>query len=325
MSGDGHKHIPRYTAPDGKKTLIQPRGTPRHMGYQFYSASMEGHIDCKSCGKKLELADGMPSTVGGARAGYSDFFRVAAAEKAPRSAPDPEKPKRKRRAINRDKGPVLHINTMEFLPDPDEKGPLVHPADLADRERIVIRTVQDLDKYRRESSPEKLDDTMVVFNKIVSPLVIADVRDPKSLARLNKMLREEGRDEVPCLLRATIPSTNTSRMRPNVAMDIDAVRIESQRQGVTKHHGQLQVFVNERDQHHANWQIFWGPTRDQTYWIMGVARQGKRWLGGRDGAQTAYDRVNISVTRPDQVMYANIENEPVASPAKGAKPAPSGL
>lgn len=303
---DEHKHIPRYTKPDGKKVLVQPPGTPRKMGYQFYHASMAGHVDCKTCGKQLELKEGMPSTVGAARHGFSDYFRVAAADRNPPSARDPEKPKRKSRKINRGKGPVLHINTLEFVPDPDgDKFPLVHPDDLADRERIVIRTVEDLDKYRREATAEKLDDTMVVFKKRATPLVIADHDDPVSLARLNHVLRAEGYDEIPCLLRVTIPTSNTSRMKPNVAMDVDAVAIAPQRPKTKSHNIQLQVFVDERDGHHANWQIFWGTKYHQTYWVMGVARAGERWIGGNRNSRTIYDRINISVTRPDQVMTAD--------------------
>lgn len=319
---DDHKHIPRYIEPDtGKKTLIQSPKATRKLGYTFYRAAMKGHIDCKTCGEQLEYVPAaMPSKVGGAAAGQSDYFRVAAAGK--KAAPDTAKPKRPRRAINREKGPVLHINTMDFQADPDEKGPLVHPPEVADRERIVIRNVKDLDKYRRESSPEKLDGTVVVFNKTVSPLMIVEEDDPESLARLNKLLREDGRDEVPCLLKVTIPTTNTSRMLPNVAMDVDAVRIQSQRKDVAKHHVQMQVFVDERGSQHSNWQIFWGSKYNETYWIMATARAGKRWLGGRHDAQTAYDRINFSVTRPDQVMYANIENAPEAKPGRSVKPAP---
>lgn len=213
----------RYLDPEKRMVVVRPAGAFLQDGdVRYYARDHKGHLQCLHCDAGVHLRDIPSAAVAGSSlkssVPYYALNRGQTHDQECEFYAEPKAPST-RRAIDKTKGYQININVQDFNHFTKEDGvysrkgaiATINDDDLADRELLVIRHVNDLVDMLAEKDAMRIRDSVVVFNNDVLPWEKFFIRynhkgnDQPRFTGLVERLKNEGPDaQVFCLMELQV-------------------------------------------------------------------------------------------------------------------------
>lgn len=166
----------RFNDPEKGMIVVRPAGAHFKEGeVQYYAPDHKGHLLCLHCDAGVHLRDIPEAAIAGSSLKSSvPYYALNRGQKHDRACDfytDLKSPSL-RRAVDKTKGYRIHINVQDFNHFTKEEGSYsrkgaittINDEDHVDRERLVVRYVNDLVDMLRTKDAARIRDSVVTFN-----------------------------------------------------------------------------------------------------------------------------------------------------------------
>lgn len=298
----------------GRVVYVQPEGTPHVPGHRYFSEQFDrGHTFCPCCTADVVYRSASVSSSGSSFRGRRAHFALYPGGKHDAGCDILTRPYYERHLVpDRTKGFRLHINTREFSEtfndaagvygkDAQGRVQIIDP-DIIDRERVVIKTADDLIKFFRNAEPGRVAASKVIFrNRAIdmNDFFIRRSLDGKNTTRFIHLL--ERLEEMPKGEETFCAMVVPVRKGVTIGPQQRSVRGEMMKIPYRADADRPETIVPEiYARNRGTTHITWGFEQPGDYLVLGVPR-----LRTNDGDVRRFQ--HISITLDDPQAFARVD------------------